>query len=89
MGILEDFYLGRIRPSEKKRNPESEYDRLAEVCENLTSEITDYIPEKERQKLRELSYAYTDMGFEYGKENFVSGFIMGMRFAAACFYENK
>lgn len=89
MPILEDFYLGTLRPCEGKYNPESRANRLSTVCEELCSDLITYLPKEKHEILKQLSYSYIDMSFENGKDNYIDGFITGMQFALACFYETR
>lgn len=89
MSILEDFYLGNLRPCEGKYNPESRANRLSTVCEELASDLMTYLPKNKHESLKQLSYSYIDMSFENGKDNYIEGFITGIQFALACFYKEK
>lgn len=89
MGILEDFYNGNIHPYRAKYNPESKQSKAAARFEEVSIELEKALPENKHELLKEMFDNGVDMCWENGKENFVRGFITGMRFGAECFYRKE
>lgn len=85
MGIIEDFYFGHICPAVKKYNPNSKCSQATARCEEIYIKLKKELPENKAKLVSEMYDCAIDMSLENGKENFVTGFVLGMRFGAECF----
>ena len=87
MSILEDFYLDKIRPFDRKADPRSKYHQYFSDFKDFCLQLKEFLPENKQQLLRQMLDCGFDLSYESGKDSYISGFITGMRFAAECFCE--
>ena len=77
MKILEDFYYGNIRPSERCVKKDSEYDQMRKEWQNLHEEFTENFSEDEMKKFNELIDLQGHMSEIVAAENYMHGFRYG------------
>lgn len=85
MSILEDFYTEKIHPMDIKPTHNSKHNLYAVSYEEIYTHLKENLSEKNQKLLNDMFECGLDLSYENGKENYISGFITGMQFAAECF----
>ena len=87
-GILEDFYLGNIRPAERKMTPNSDLRRAVGRISHCEQQLRKQLNESEQILLTELNEAHHEIDGITACENFILGFRLGVRMMAECMDED-
>ena len=85
---LEDLFYGNIVPNERQATAKSELQRMikrAAECERALAELLD---EKDCHTLTALTSAQQEINSITAIENFITGFILGVRLIMECMDEN-
>ena len=86
--ILEEFYFGNLRPSERRVTPSSELRQAVSSvsrCEQqLMEQLMEQLNEGEQAILKDMVSAQQDIDSITGCESFVLGFRLGVRMMAEC-----
>lgn len=77
MKILEDFYYGNIRPSERCVKKDSEYDQMRKEWQKLHEAFTENFSEDKMKKFNELIDLQGHMSEIIAAENYMQGFRHG------------
>ena len=82
--ILEEFYFGNLRPSERRMSPSSSLRQAVNKVSQCERQLMEQLNEGEQAILKEMVSVQQDIDSITGCENFVLGFRLGVRMMAEC-----
>ena len=82
--ILEEFYFGNLRPSERRVTPSSELRQAVSSVSRCEQQLMEQLNEGEQAILKDMVSAQQDIDSITGCESFVLGFRLGVRMIAEC-----
>ena len=86
--ILEDFYFGRIIPTESKMTPNSDLRRSVNQVAKCEQQLREQLDETGQAILAELTGAQQTIDSITGRDSFILGFRLGVRMMAECMDED-
>lgn len=86
--ILEEFYFGNLRPSERRMTPSSSLRQAVSKVSQCERQLMEQLNGGEQAILKEMVSAQQDIDSITGRESFVLGFRLGVRIMAACMDED-
>mgnify|MGYP007085122493 FL=1 len=82
--ILEEFYFGNLRPSERRVTPSSELRQAVSSVSRCEQQLMEQLNESEQAILKDMVSAQQDIDSITGCESFVLDFRPGVRMMAEC-----
>ena len=79
MLILEDLYLGNVRPSERSFKRNSQYAKALDDLVKAGDALTDPLTEKQREMFEEYMTAQREVNILTDCETFCYGFMLGAK----------
>ena len=86
--LLEDFYMGNIRPAERQMTPNSDLQQKVDQIVQCEKQLREQLDEAGQRRLTELNEAHQEIDGITACDNFILGFRLGVRMMAECMDED-